>query len=190
MNVQAGLCLCFSQTLKTDFFASRPINLTKALNRLCECTGWYAPLLFANPEDGFFRVKAHKFNKNADQNVRMRRLFCAFVFRKPLKTCFRGQNLTKALIRLRGCAGWSAPFFVRKPPKTGFFASRPKFNKIAEYTGRMRRLVCAFVFRKPPNTGFLSRMRRLVCSLVFSSRGPNLTKALNRLCECTGWYEH
>ena len=44
VNVQAGLCLCFSQTLKTDFFASRPINLTKALNRLCECTGWYAPL--------------------------------------------------------------------------------------------------------------------------------------------------
>ena len=31
----------------------------------------------------------------------------------------------KALLRLRGCAGWSAPVFFPKTPKTGFLASRP-----------------------------------------------------------------
>ena len=34
-------------------------------------------------------------------------------------------RITKALIRLRGCAGWSVPVLFRKPPKTGFLASRP-----------------------------------------------------------------
>ena len=43
--------------------------------------------------------------------------------------------ITKAQIRLRGCAGWSAQmrrlvcaFVVRKLPKTGFLASRPIFE--------------------------------------------------------------
>ena len=35
------------------------------------------------------------------------------------------RRIAKALIRLRRCAGWSAPFVVRKLPKTGFLASRP-----------------------------------------------------------------
>ena len=34
-------------------------------------------------------------------------------------------RITKALIRLRGCAGWSAPVMFANPPKTGFLASRP-----------------------------------------------------------------
>ena len=34
-------------------------------------------------------------------------------------------RITKALIRLRGCAGWSAPVLFEKKPKTGFLASRP-----------------------------------------------------------------
>ena len=36
------------------------------------------------------------------------------------------KRIIKALIRLRRCAGWSVyAFVVRKPPKTGFLASRP-----------------------------------------------------------------
>ena len=31
----------------------------------------------------------------------------------------------KALIRLSGCAGWTAPVLFANPPKTGFLASRP-----------------------------------------------------------------
>ena len=34
-------------------------------------------------------------------------------------------RITKALIRLRGSAGWSVPVLFRKPPKIGFLASRP-----------------------------------------------------------------
>ena len=34
-------------------------------------------------------------------------------------------RITKALIRLRGCAGWSAPVLFEKPPKRGLLASRP-----------------------------------------------------------------
>ena len=35
--------------------------------------------------------------------------------------------IIKALIRLRGCAGWSAPLLLAKPPKTGFLVARPKW---------------------------------------------------------------
>ena len=35
------------------------------------------------------------------------------------------KQITKALIRLRRCAGWSVPFVVRKPPKTGFLVLKP-----------------------------------------------------------------
>ena len=34
-------------------------------------------------------------------------------------------RITKVLIRLLGCPGWSAPFVVHKPPKTGILGSRP-----------------------------------------------------------------
>ena len=34
-------------------------HITKALIRLRGCTGWSAPLLFANMEDRFSRVEAH-----------------------------------------------------------------------------------------------------------------------------------
>ena len=30
------------------------------------------------------------------------------------------KRITKALISLRGCAGWSAPLLFANPPKTGF----------------------------------------------------------------------
>ena len=36
------------------------------------------------------------------------------------------KRLTKALISLRGCAGWSVPLLFGKPPKTGFHTSRPR----------------------------------------------------------------
>ena len=36
-------------------------RITKALIGLRECTGWYAPVLFANPEDRFSRVEAQFF---------------------------------------------------------------------------------------------------------------------------------
>ena len=38
------------------------------------------------------------------------------------------KRITKALIRLRGCSGWSAPFVFHKLPKTGFLATRPKLS--------------------------------------------------------------
>ena len=49
-------------------------------------------------------------------------------------------------------------------------------NKGADQTARMRRLVCAFVVRKPPKTGFLAT--RPICCIVslISLRRP----ALNR----------
>ena len=34
-------------------------RITKALIRLRGCAGWYAPLLFAYPEDRFSRVEVH-----------------------------------------------------------------------------------------------------------------------------------
>ena len=34
-------------------------RMTKVLISLCRCAGWSAPLLFANSEDRFSRVKAH-----------------------------------------------------------------------------------------------------------------------------------
>ena len=37
------------------------------------------------------------------------------------------KQITRALIRLRGWAGWSAPNVVRKPPKTGF-SCQAKFD--------------------------------------------------------------
>ena len=33
-------------------------RITKALIRLRECAGWFAPVLFATPEDRFSRFKA------------------------------------------------------------------------------------------------------------------------------------
>ena len=38
---------------------SAMIISNKALIRLCKCAGWSVPLSFANPEDSFFRIKAH-----------------------------------------------------------------------------------------------------------------------------------
>ena len=35
------------------------------------------------------------------------------------------KRITKALIRLRGCAGWSAPVLFAKPLKTGFSRRGP-----------------------------------------------------------------
>ena len=35
-------------------------RITKVLIRLRRCADWSAPLLFANPEDRFTHVKAHK----------------------------------------------------------------------------------------------------------------------------------
>ena len=48
---------------------------------------------------------------------------------------FSNKRTSKALIRLRGFGGWSAPLFVRNPPpsppppppKTGFLTSRPNY---------------------------------------------------------------
>ena len=38
------------------------------------------------------------------------------------------KRITKALISLRGCAGWSAPsLFAYPPAKTGFLVMRPNF---------------------------------------------------------------
>ena len=34
-------------------------RITKVLIRLHRCTGWYVPLIFANPEDWFSRLKAY-----------------------------------------------------------------------------------------------------------------------------------
>ena len=55
--------------------SNKPI--TKAHIRLRGCTGWSAPLLFANTEDSFSRVEAHIFSfensidlqKPADQDL-------------------------------------------------------------------------------------------------------------------------
>ena len=38
------------------------------------------------------------------------------------------KQITKALISLRGCAGWSAPLMLATPPKTGFVATRPNYG--------------------------------------------------------------
>ena len=38
------------------------------------------------------------------------------------------ERITKALTRLRWCAGWSAPLLFANPPKTGFLASRPSYK--------------------------------------------------------------
>ena len=35
------------------------------------------------------------------------------------------KQITKVLIRQRGCAGWSAPMLFPNPLKTGFLALRP-----------------------------------------------------------------
>ena len=35
------------------------------------------------------------------------------------------KQITKALSRLSGCVGWSAPVLFANPPKTAFLASRP-----------------------------------------------------------------
>ena len=40
-------------------------------------------------------------------------------------------GITKALISLRGCAGWSAPWFFANP-EVGLLASMPKYSSINE----------------------------------------------------------
>ena len=102
------------------------------------------------------------------------------------------KRITQALIRLRRCAGWSAPLlfvtsqrqvFSRRSPdnKEHFYAelfclfgsikaigsSKSRYdtflwanNKVADQTARMCRLVCAFVVRNLPKTGFLTSRPR------------------------------
>ena len=41
-------------------------RITKALISLCGRAGWSAPLLFANPEDRFSRVEAHKIGSTKE----------------------------------------------------------------------------------------------------------------------------
>ena len=53
-----------SQKIEISSVASLHILLSKkritmALIRLCGCTGWSVPVVLANPEDRFSRVKAH-----------------------------------------------------------------------------------------------------------------------------------
>ena len=38
-------------------------RITKVLISLPRCAGWSAPLLFANPEDRFSRIKAHIYQR-------------------------------------------------------------------------------------------------------------------------------
>ena len=57
------------------------------------------------------------------------------------------KQITKALIRLRGCAGWSAPLLFKKPTKTGFLARRPIMFGGIESSYELRRLVSVFAGR-------------------------------------------
>ena len=44
-------------------------QITKALISLHGCTGWSAPLLFANPEDRFSHVVAHIWHDKIQQII-------------------------------------------------------------------------------------------------------------------------
>ena len=56
--------------------------ITKAQTRLCGCTVWSGPLLFANPENRFSHVEAHIFprenSKSTDHIAWMPRIVCTF----------------------------------------------------------------------------------------------------------------
>ena len=43
------------------------------------------------------------------------------------------KEITKALMRLRGWPGWSAPFVAHKPMKTDFLSSRPVCNNVISF---------------------------------------------------------
>ena len=78
-------------------------------------------------------------------------------------------RITKVLIRLRGCAGWSAPVLFANPRRQVFSRQGPNGelrgiwpcylsfkianDKGADQTARMRSLVCAFVVRKQQSPG-------------------------------------
>ena len=71
-------------------------RITKALIRLRGCAGWSAHLLFANPVFGVSEATEanYKIENSLVESLDM------ILFKK---------RITKALTRLRGCAGYSAP---------------------------------------------------------------------------------
>ena len=85
----------------------------------------------------------------------------------------RGPNLTKVLIRLRGCEGWSAPLLCANHRRQVFSRRGPNLTK-------------ALIRLRGCEGWSAPSLRANHRRQVFSRRGPNLTKALNRLCGCTG----
>ena len=81
------------------------------------------------------------------------------------------QRITKVLIRLRECAGWSAPLLFRKPPKTGFLGSRPLFSTSHECRLYQNKLCLCLFYRK-------LKQKILVMSGVFNLKISSLNYKL------------
>ena len=71
------------------------------------------------------------------------------------------KQITKVLIRLRICAGWSVQmrrlvctFVICKPPKTGFLASRPKLLLVTIYMYRFAYPISSLSFNIPAKGWF------------------------------------
>ena len=73
------------------------------------------------------------------------------------------ERITKALISLRGCTGWSAHVLFANPPKTGFLALRPINIK---HPQKKYRLGTLFVF---------AALRPKSTAMVIAGRSVHLT---------------
>ena len=79
-------------------------------------------LLRENRSSGFL---ARQVSNQSPQLQRLARNLKAFPVANSYMILSK-KRIRKALIRLRGWAGWSVPvLFATKPPKTGFLTSRP-----------------------------------------------------------------
>ena len=89
------------------------------------------------------------------------------------------KGITKALIRLRRCAGWSAPVLFTSPRRQVFSRWGP-YVKL--YDSSQENLTSEFPTRSCPNQP--AQLQRRARKLFGNKQ---IAKALIRLCGCPGW---
>ena len=66
-----------------------------------------------------------------NQSPQLQRLARILKFEASLDIILSSKRITKALISLSGCAGWSAYLLLAKTPKTGLVKMRPIFELVS-----------------------------------------------------------
>ena len=99
------------------------------------------------------------------------------------------KRITKVLIRLRGCAGWSSPVLFANPKDSNEYPHHMSLNmtkpvfRVSD-KGRLKPVSTAIEISKKIGISLVASLDMQLSVLLSNKR---ITKALIRLCVCGGW---